>query len=121
MSVLELSNETLRLSFDAATGALIGLTAVETGWEILNRPALGLGFRLMMPLPCRRNNPVFGEQQPVSAVHQTADSLTFHWDQVTSRYGGVHNIQLALTIRLTQRQAIFQLTAENHSEYTIEE
>lgn len=120
MSHIEFGNETLKLSFEAATGALIGLTAVETGWEILNRPTLGLNFRLMLPLPGRRNNPVFGERQPVSAVDTTADSVTFYWDHVTSRYGGIHDIRMRLNVRLNQRQAIFQLTAENHSANTIE-
>ena len=41
---------------------------VETGWEILARPHLGLSFRLLVPLPVQRDNPVFGEKQPLGIV-----------------------------------------------------
>ena len=50
MADLVLQNDTLRLTFDRARGALVGLAAVQTGWEILDRPHLGLSFRLLVPL-----------------------------------------------------------------------
>src|SRR5450759_4198100 len=85
-----LQNETLRLEFDAGLGTLIGLTAVKTGWKILDRPHLGLSFRLMLPLPGKRNNPVWGEKQkPTSiAVDNEARCLDLVWDKVTSQFGG---------------------------------
>lgn len=91
MTVITLQNASLRLEFSRATGALVGLTAVETGWQLLNRPTLGLSFRLLVPLAEeRRNNPVFGEKQTVTSVAVGADgrSATFVWDGVTSELGG---------------------------------
>ena len=107
-----LENETLRLEFERATGALVGLTAAETGWDILSRPHLGLSFRLLVPLPDRRNNPVFGERQEAPSLEVTADRrrATFVWDGVNSEYGGMLDIGLALDIELTDRQVVYAVT-----------
>ncbi len=58
MSTIAMKNWTLFMKFDCDLGTITELSAVKTGWSILNRPALGLSFRLMIPLPERRNNPV---------------------------------------------------------------
>ena len=63
-----LENEALRLRFAADTGRLCELVARDTGWSVLDRPELGLSFRLMVPLPGRRNNPVYGEDQKASSI-----------------------------------------------------
>lgn len=122
MNTSVLQNENLRLEFDRSNGALVGLTAVRSGWEILNRPHLGLSFRLMVPLPKRRNNPVFGEKQAVTSIEVSPDNhaATFVWDGVTSEYGGKHDIKLTVRVNLTAQQAVFSLDIENNSEYTVE-
>ena len=84
MYTLTLENPTLRLDFSCETGALIGLTVLRTGWQILNRPHLGLSFRLMLPMPGRRNNNVFGEKQKVASVD--AGAMRSEWsDAVYNR------------------------------------
>ena len=98
------------------------MTAVKTGWEILNRPSLGLSFQLLVPMPEKRNNPVLGEKQFLSSLEISKDrnSAVFIWDGVTSEYGGKHDIKLILNISLTQKQVIYLLKIENNSEYTVE-
>ena len=120
MSPIILENEALHLEFDPDNGALTKLVAVETGWEILSRPHLGLSFRLLVPLPQQRDNPVFGEKQHLSGMQKTASSVTFTWDSVTSEYGGIHKIKLTLQIALDKRQARYQMTVENHSDCMVE-
>ncbi len=121
MSTFVLQNESLRLEFSRQTGALVGLTAVATGWEILNRPHLGLSFRLLVPLSEeRRNNPVHGEQQPLTALEVAIDRATFVWDGVTSQAGGRLDIKLTLTVTLSARQAVYAMTIENRSAYVVE-
>ena len=63
MSTFVLANDTLRLEFDRDTGALVDVATADGGWQLLDRPQLGLSFRLLVPLPGRRNNPVLGEKQ----------------------------------------------------------
>jgi sugar phosphate isomerase/epimerase len=117
-----LENETLRLEFDGISGALVGISAIESNWEILNRPHLGIPFRMLVPLSGRRNNPVFGEKQKATLVEMADDkrAATFVWDGVASQHGGKHNIKLTLVVGLTARQAIFSMTIENRSELIVE-
>lgn len=122
MTNIVLQNTTLRLEFDRATGALMGLTSADGRWEILNRPHLGLSFYLLMPLPDRRNNPVFGEKQSAPALVASPDgtAVRFTWNGITSEFGGKHDVTVTIDIRLTERQAVYTMTLENRSELIIE-
>ena len=123
MTVFTLENGNLRLEFDRATGALIGLTAIRSGWRILDRPELGLSFRLLLPLSEeRRNNPVYGEKQPLTRLEVSPDgrSALFFWDGLISEFGGEHDIRLTLRVTLDDAQAVFAMTVENHSGFVVE-
>ena len=122
MSTISLKNEALELEFERQHGALIGLRTAS-GWAVFDRPHLGLSFRLLVPLPQRRNNPVHGEKQVLSSVAVDDDGrhAVFVWDGVTSEYGAEpHAIKLTLDVRLADPQAIFTMTVENHSPYPVE-
>lgn len=122
MDNIVLANESLRLEFSSETGALVGLTAVETGWTVLDRPEIGLSFRLLLPLPDRRNNPVLGEKQKLAEMDVADDGrrAKFVWDKVSSQYGGQHEIRLSLDVTLDDRQAVFAMTIDNRSELVVE-
>ena len=122
MDIITMENSALRLEFAGETGALVGFTAKETGWEVINRRHLGLSFQLLLPLPGRRNNPVYGEKQNVSTVEVAADgqSVVFGWERVHSAYGGEHPIRLELAVALAGEQASFALNIENRSEIVVE-
>jgi len=122
MDFIELRNNNLILKFNPENGTLAGMTAVKTGWKILDRPHLGLSFRLLLPMPNRRNNPVFGEKQVLASFEVTDDSrsVTFVWNGVTSEYGGFHDIKVTLNVNMTDTKAVFSLNIENSSEYTVE-
>lgn len=124
-----LENDNLRLTFHPTSGALMGITAVQTGWEILNRPQLGLSFRLLVPLrdsadwhsPGPRNNPVYGEKQTLTACEvEAAGAITLTWDGVQSEAGGFLPIKVVLRVAMVAGQAIFTTTIENHSDYVVE-
>lgn len=140
MNTFTLQNETLRLEFDRTTGALVGLTAHPSGWPILDRPNLGLSFRLLVPLasddpldvefaarmgrpqPSRRNNAVYGEKQALSDLQIAPDGTgaVFTWDNVVSELGGPLPIKVVLTVTLTARQAVYAVTVENRSPHIVE-
>jgi len=130
MSTFTLENDTLRLEFARDTGALVGITARHTGWEILNRPQLGLSFRLLVPLRAQddwhasgaRNNTVPGERQKLTSLSIAADvrSATMVWDGVESDHGGALDITVTLRVSLTDAQAVFYTTVDNRSAYTVE-
>jgi hypothetical protein len=122
MSNIVLQNNTLRLELNPQNGALVGFSSADGRWQIMNRPHLGLSFYLLMPLPERRNNPVYGEKQPVSGVEMAPDGMgvRFTWNGVTSEFGGQHDVMVVMDIQLTERQAIYTMTLENRSDYIIE-
>ena len=122
MDTLMLENNTLRLEFSRQTGALVSLTAVQTGWKIHDRPHLGLSFRLLLPLPGRRNNPVFGEKQILTALDEdpARRSATFTWDGVASEHGGAQDVRVRTAVALSARQAVFTTTIENRSGLMVE-
>ena len=121
MSNLQLNSKSLNCDFDRDTGALIKLSAAETGWDILNRPALGLSFRLLVPLSEeKRNNNVFGEQQKLSSCDASEDRIVFHWDGVESERGGFLPIHVTLDVTVEDRQIVYKMNIENKSDYTVE-
>ncbi len=123
MTTSTLKNDHLVLEFNRDNGALVGLEAIHTNWKILDRPSLGLSFRLLLPLSEeRRNNPVYGEKQVLTSLEITQDGrcATLIWDGVTSEYGGKHDIKLKLKVSLDDHQAVFAMTVENHSGLVVE-
>ena len=120
---ITLENQTLRLDFDPRTGALARVTARQTGWPVLDRPNLGLSFRLLVPLSEeRRSNPVYGEKQALTSFEPGADgrSARFTWDGVISENGGRLDVRLILDVTLDDCQAVFCMTVENNSPYVVE-
>jgi len=123
MNPLILQNENLRLVFNPQNGTLCGLESRLTGWKILERPELGLSFRLLVPLSEeKRNNPVYGEKQAPSQMELGPDgkSLRIAWDRLISEAGGVLDIRLKLNVRLEGACVVYSVVVENNSPYTVE-
>ena len=120
MKTIILKSENLLLEFNSENGALMKVTAVKTGWAILDRPLLGLSFRMLLPMPEKRNNPVYGEKQLVTTVSHNEENITFFWDGVTSEFGGMHDIKIWLKISVMDKQIVFAMTIKNNSGFTVE-
>ena len=60
MKPVVLEDGKLKAVINAENGALIELRDKATGWDVISRGEYGLSFRLLVPLPDRRNNPVEG-------------------------------------------------------------
>ncbi|MEI6150091.1 MAG: DUF6259 domain-containing protein, partial [bacterium] len=106
----------------------------------LDRPHLGLSFRLLVPLTSKdpvdkafakrmgrpqaqiRNNEVHGEQQKLTSLTVAPDnqSAVFVWDNLTSTRGGKLPIKVTIQVELTARQAIYRMQIENRSKHTVE-
>ena len=116
-----LETKSLHLEFCDKTGALTALTAKDTNWQILNRPELGLSWRLMVPLGEElRNNDVLGEKQKLTSAKVDKDQVTFVWDNPVSERGGLIDCTITLTVRAEGRQAVYDIAIDNRSAYTIE-
>jgi len=109
------------LDFSESTGALTGMTCNQSGWKILRREALGLSWRLLVPVSEElRNNPVFGEKQKLTKVEAGKDEITFVWDSVESERAGKLDIRIETTVRAEGRQAVWYTKIINKSPYVVE-
>src|SRR6202012_5659246 len=68
-----LEDRDILVAFDRTSGALTRMEYKPTQWTIERRPALGASFRLLAPLPGRRDNFVLGEKQKAVEVKKTSD------------------------------------------------
>ena len=130
-SLLYLKNNNLELGIDRTTGAIVSITAVKTGWKILDRPSLGRSFRLLVPLrdshdwhasaAAPRNNVVHGEKQVLTSLETRGEhAVRLTWDGVVSEPGGPLAIKVVTTLTLEEDQAVFATTIENHSSHIVE-
>ena len=119
--MLHLSGKGVGLAIDRRTGALARFESTETGWRVQDRPELGAGFRLLIPLPGRRNNIAYGEQQEPPRIEQASDSeVLLSWRHVRSQHGGDHPIGVAQRIRILGSQVLFETTIDNRADLVVE-
>lgn len=122
MKPIVLEDANIQAVFDAQTGALVGLLNKPTGWSVQSRPELGLSFRMMAPLPRRRNNPILGGEQAPPKVELSHDGrrVVFTWQGLRSRHGGQLDITFVATVALAEGVLTFEGQVQNRSPHAVE-
>ena len=121
MTPIIVRSETLCAAFSPDNGALIGLSAPKTGWVIHRREALGLSWRLLVPLAeDLRDNPVYGEKQALTSSCVSGDGATFVWDGVQSERGGRLDIRIEVEVRCEGPRLVWRTNVVNRSPYVVE-
>jgi hypothetical protein len=117
-----LEDSALKAIFSKDNGALVELINKSTGWHIQNRKELGISFNMVVPIPKKRNNSVYGIKQKLSSFKLSEDkkSVVFIWNKVKSEYGGNLNILLEATVQLSFNGLNFNMKVQNNSSDTIE-
>jgi hypothetical protein len=116
-----LQDSELLVAFDRASGALTRMEYRPAHWTIERRPALGGSFRLLAPLPGRRDNFVLGHKQKAVEVKKTSDhEVEMLWENLVSEHGGVLPITVKVVVSLMNGRLTFNATLENHSHLTVE-
>jgi hypothetical protein len=104
---VRLEDNGLLAGFDTDSGALTRLEDKSTHWSIERRPELGASFRLLVPLPGRRDNFVLGRNQRALEVRKVSEhQIRIRWQDLASEHGGVLPITLRATVTLTYGQKI---------------
>jgi hypothetical protein len=119
---IHLESKTFEAVFSKETGALLRLTNTKTGWNIQARSTLGLSFKMLVPLPDRKNNQVLGENQTLSDYHVDSDGqgVTLTWTDCQSEHGGILPITFTGRISISDDGLSFKAELENLSAYVIE-
>lgn len=121
MNNVRLEAENLLLEFDKENGSLIKIFSKVSDWDIIKRPYLGLSWRMMIPLPDKRNNEAWGHEQTVKPSCQTGeDFVRFTWNKIESQYGGKHNISVVTECRIKNGQAVFNMEIQNDDNHMVE-
>lgn len=116
-----LQDKEFLVAFDPASGALTRMEHKPTSWVLERRPALGVSFRMLVPVPGRRANFVLGQRQRAASVRQVADDeVQILWKDLVSEHGGVLPINFAANFALKDGRIRFQATVDNKSDYPIE-
>lgn len=111
----------LLIAFDHISGALTRMEYKPTHWTIERRPELAASFRLLAPLPERRDNFVLGQKQRASEIRRSSNrQVELRWDDLVSEHGGVLPITLRAVVRLENGKLTFHATLENRSQLTVE-
>jgi Domain of unknown function (DUF6259) len=111
----------LLVAFDRASGALTRMEHKPTHWLIERRPALGVSFRMLAPMPGRRANFVLGQKQRVAKVEKISDDqVQLQWKDLVSEHGGVLPITFTATVTLKNGKLTFEGALDNQSPYPVE-
>jgi hypothetical protein len=109
------------VAFDPATGALTRMEHKPTNWTVQRRPALGVSFRMLVPIPGRRANFVLGQKQKAASVQKISDSqVKLVWKDLQSEHGGVLPITFTAIVTLTNGKLTFDGTLDNKSTNVVE-
>lgn len=68
----------------------------------------------------KRNNVACGGYGKPQVKTASPREVTFSWNQVESAFGGVHDIAVSATIRLTDEAAFFSMEIDNQSDLVVE-
>lgn len=116
-----LQDDNLLVAFDPGTGALVRMERKSTRWPVQRRPAFGVSFRMLAPLPDRRDNEILGQKQRAARVQKTGpNQVQIVWKDPVSEHGGVVPLTLTATATLRNGTLSFETTLENRSPLTIE-
>ena len=116
-----LQDDEFLVAFDPATGALTRMEHKPTHWTVERQPALGVSFRMLVPIPDHRANFVLGQKQKAASVEKIADDqVRLKWKDLVSEHGGVLPIAFTATVTLKNGKLSFDSTLENNSSYVVE-
>ena len=118
---LVLQDSEFLVAFDPVSGTLTRMEHKPTHWTVERRPALGVSFRMLVPLPDRRANFVLGQKQKAASVEKVSENqVRLQWKELVSEHGGALPITFTATVTLKNGRVNFESTLENKSSFPVE-
>jgi len=120
-NIVSLETGNLRVDFDRNSGSLLNIHSKVSNWDVIKRLWLARSWRMMLPLPGKRNNEAWGhEQKKPPTCECTETSVSFTWDTVSSAFGGTHKITVKTTCEIKNNQAVFRMHIKNNADCVVE-
>ncbi len=111
-----LEDNSMLVAFDSHSGALTRLENKTTGWDIEQRPQLGLSFRLDLLLPNHKEVMVEGREQNAVSVRKISSNLArLQWNNLRDENGSVLPITFTANVTLADGKLTFAATLKNQS------
>ena len=120
MELARLETKNLRLEFNKNNGSLVGIYSKVSNWNVIKRPELGMSWRMMLPLEDKRNNEAWGNEQKKPECQVSEDCITFTWDKIETRFGGVHDVTVVTKCSIEKDQAVFRMHIDNKDKCIVE-
>ena len=123
MDTFKIKSSTVELTFEKQYGNLVGMSVLDNEWSVLDRPHLGRNWELLIPLKTRRNNPVHGYKQRLHSLRVSEDGrkAEMSWKDLTSEYGGVHDVQVFITVEAVGEAIVWRTRVVNNEEDSVVE
>jgi hypothetical protein len=118
--MITLETDNLAVRFDESTGSLVSLYSKVSQWTLLDRPHLGLSWRLLLPLDGKRDNNAWGHLQEKPECKKTNNGLSFTWNGIRSEFGGTHRITVTACCEIKNGQAVFSMKITNNDTVYVE-
>lgn len=116
-----LSDSKVTIAFDKKTGALTRLVDKTDHWTIERRPALGATFRILAPMPGRRDNFIQSPDQKAAKVKKLSrHEVQIVWKDLVSEHDGVLPMTFTADVTLTNGVLTFAATLQNDSDLPVE-
>jgi hypothetical protein len=117
-----LENSSIKITINEVSGAIEQILNKETGWKIGKRSELALSFRMNVPLPNQRYNPIVGANQkkPIFEIDLNNKNVKIIWKELKSKKKSELNISFVGIISLTDDGILFTAEIDNQSDYVIE-
>jgi hypothetical protein len=116
-----LEDDQLLVAFDGHTGAITRMVRKSTEWKIQRRPELGVSFRMLVPMPHRRSNFIFGHEQRAQRVERISDrEVRLEWNNLLSEHAGTLPIGFNVSVTLKSGELEFNANIDNRSTLIVE-
>jgi hypothetical protein len=125
--LMKIENNYYCLEIDSQNGVINSFFDKIGNFELIVEPRLADNFRLLLPLPgakpvfATESNYIFGKEQRLTSVEQTANGMTLRWNGPLTNQRGDFDLDVVMRIELVGNQVQFRINVHNRTEYKVAE
>jgi len=118
---IRLENAAYVVDVAPTNGAIRRFYDKRSRTELISEARLADNFRLLVPLARLEGNYILGTEQKLASHQQQGDTLTLSWQTPLTNSQGKYDIDVRMTIALSEAAAEVKLSLRNRSDHSIDE